>query len=145
MSGGINGLSPNGGNPRTSVSGSTKRLRPQHPSQSNHNLSSQHKSHQHQRKGTVLRTSSPHTNRHPSSLKREGQNVTSINFSKLDTGSLRKYRRHYKLAVGPNSNKDQLVHAVRAHFLGQSVDEGHVLAGFILALHGASSQFRHGY
>eukprot|EP00241_Pyramimonas_parkeae_P012783 CAMPEP_0114226732 /NCGR_PEP_ID=MMETSP0058-20121206/1395_1 /TAXON_ID=36894 /ORGANISM="Pyramimonas parkeae, CCMP726" /LENGTH=263 /DNA_ID=CAMNT_0001337489 /DNA_START=2492 /DNA_END=3283 /DNA_ORIENTATION=+ len=61
-----------------------------------------------------------------------------VNFAKLETGSLRKYRRYYKLEVGPNASKDQLVHAVKAHFSGQTVDEGNVLTGFILALHGAS-------
>jgi len=64
--------------------------------------------------------------------------MTTINFSKLDSIALQKYRRHYKLVLGPSPTKEQLVRAVRAHFSGQTVDENHVLIGFILALHGLS-------
>lgn len=59
-----------------------------------------------------------------------------IDFAKLDAAPLRKYRRHYKLEVGANASKDQLVTAVQRHFSGQQVDESHVLAAFILAVMG---------
>lgn len=129
--------------PRSSVNGVTKRAtRPQQHSYNNPNLSSQRKtSHQHQRKASVMRAPGHHpSGGHHHSGKREtmAHHATTINFSKLESGSLRKYRRHYKLPVGPNATKDQLVHAVQVHCSGETVDESHVLAGFILALHGMS-------
>lgn len=95
-----------------------------------------HLSSQHARSVLRGRVQPPGSARpHNGGMKREH---AGVNFAKLETGSLRKYRRYYKLEVGPNASKDQLVHAVKAHFSGQTVDEGNVLTGFILALHGAS-------
>mmetsp|Transcript_37392 Transcript_37392/g.51909 ORF Transcript_37392/g.51909 Transcript_37392/m.51909 type:complete len:229 (+) Transcript_37392:318-1004(+) len=65
----------------------------------------------------------------------QGKVESNINFDQLEAGSLRKYRRHFKLAIGPNASKDQLVSAVQHHFSEHTVDESNVLAGFILALH----------
>ncbi|KAK3289379.1 hypothetical protein CYMTET_3191 [Cymbomonas tetramitiformis] len=62
----------------------------------------------------------------------------SINLAKLDTGSLRRYRRFYKLELGPNSSKEQLVSAVTQHFNAQSVEETNVLAGLVVALQSGS-------
>eukprot|EP00873_Tetraselmis_striata_P029421 jgi/Tetstr1/449685/TSEL_036753.t1 len=65
---------------------------------------------------------------------------TNVDFSKLDIGNLRKYRRHYRLNdVPPNSSKDQLVTAVTRHFRMQTVDEGMVMSQFYRAIqkHGA--------
>jgi len=64
--------------------------------------------------------------------KREASS-TNINFNKLEAGSLRKYRRHYKLEIGPNASKDQLVSAVQHHFSMHTVDESNVIAAFLVA------------
>ena len=49
---------------------------------------------------------------------RQAASQPRINFHKLETDALRKYRRFYKLPdVGPNSSKDQLVAAVGRHFM----------------------------
>lgn len=46
--------------------------------------------------------------------------VQRINFHRLDSAALKRYRRFYKLPdVGPNSSKDQLVMAVGRHFMAQ--------------------------
>ena len=46
--------------------------------------------------------------------------VQRVNFSKMDSGVLKRYRRFYKLGnVGPNPSKEQLAHAVTDHFMSQ--------------------------
>lgn len=58
--------------------------------------------------------------------------VTRINFNKLDSAALRKYRRHYKLAeVGPNPTRQELVTAVSRHFSKQVVDENQVISSLL--------------
>ena len=43
-----------------------------------------------------------------------------VNFNKLDCSALKRYKRHYKLVdVVPNPSKEQLAHAVAAHFMTQ--------------------------
>eukprot|EP00873_Tetraselmis_striata_P035351 jgi/Tetstr1/455615/TSEL_042427.t1 len=78
--------------------------------------------------------------RNVSSEVKQPSRETNVDFSKLDIGNLRKYRRHYRLNdVPPNSSKDQLVTAVTRHFRMQTVDEGMVMSQFYRAIqkHGA--------
>ncbi|KAH9546324.1 hypothetical protein CY35_12G089500 [Sphagnum magellanicum] len=69
----------------------------------------------------------------------EGSNRSStalptVDLSKLETAALRRYRRHFKLVeVGPNSSKEQLLHAVGKHFMSQELDELQVITGFMQA------------
>ncbi|KAK9811784.1 hypothetical protein WJX72_009914 [[Myrmecia] bisecta] len=57
-----------------------------------------------------------------------------INFNRLDTAALKRYRRFYKLGdIAPNCTKDQLVSAVGRHFMSQTVDENKVIAMFVQA------------
>lgn len=57
-----------------------------------------------------------------------------INFDRLDSAALKRYRRFYQLPdVGPNSSKEQLVSAVGRHFMEQTVEEDSVIASFIRA------------
>jgi hypothetical protein len=57
-----------------------------------------------------------------------------VDLSKLETAALRRYRRHFKLVeVGPNSSKEQLLHAVGKHFMSQELDELQVITGFMQA------------
>jgi hypothetical protein len=59
----------------------------------------------------------------------------TVDLSKLETAALRRYRRHFKLVeVGPNSSKEQLLHAVGKHFMSQQeLDELQVITGFMQA------------
>lgn len=60
--------------------------------------------------------------------------VPKVDLSKLETAALKRYRRHFKLMeVGPNSSKEQLLHAVCRHFTTQQLDERQVIAGFVQA------------
>ena len=55
-----------------------------------------------------------------------------VNFYKLDIAALRRYRRHYRLNdVGPNSSREELILAVRKHFMSTQVDEVTVIAAFM--------------
>mmetsp|Transcript_34163 Transcript_34163/g.41314 ORF Transcript_34163/g.41314 Transcript_34163/m.41314 type:complete len:287 (+) Transcript_34163:185-1045(+) len=83
----------------------------------------------------------PFSSGHPSSggSRMSPQTPTSfVNFHKLDTGSLKKYRHFYKLEAGPNPTKDQLVSAVSNHFVDYQVDESNTISSFILALQSSS-------
>jgi len=58
----------------------------------------------------------------------------TVDLSKLETAALRRYQRHFKLVeVGPNSSKQQLLDAVRKHFMSQEMDEFQVITGFMQA------------
>ncbi|CAM6037490.1 unnamed protein product [Sphagnum compactum] len=60
--------------------------------------------------------------------------ANTVDLSKLETAALRRYRRHFKLVeVGPNSSKEQLLHAVGKHFMSQELDELQVITGFMQA------------
>ncbi|KAK9805891.1 hypothetical protein WJX73_001745 [Symbiochloris irregularis] len=73
----------------------------------------------------------PTTSSRPSTRRRPG-----VDFSKLDTASLRKYRTHYKLTeVPPNCSKDELIPAVARHFADQVVlDEEETVMSFCMSV-----------
>jgi len=57
-----------------------------------------------------------------------------VNFNKLNTSALGKYRRHFQLPdVGPDSTRDQLVLAVEKHFTSQAVEENKIISAFVEA------------
>lgn len=57
-----------------------------------------------------------------------------VDFNKLDTLALKRYRRIHKLDdVGPNPTKEELVLAVDKHFNAQVVDENRAIAMFVHA------------
>mmetsp|Transcript_4842 Transcript_4842/g.30851 ORF Transcript_4842/g.30851 Transcript_4842/m.30851 type:complete len:110 (+) Transcript_4842:943-1272(+) len=57
-----------------------------------------------------------------------------VNFNKLNTNALGKYRRHFQLPdVGPDSTRDQLVLAVEKHFTSQAVEENKIISAFVEA------------
>eukprot|EP00252_Welwitschia_mirabilis_P011284 TRINITY_DN2539_c0_g1_i1.p1 TRINITY_DN2539_c0_g1~~TRINITY_DN2539_c0_g1_i1.p1 ORF type:complete len:218 (+),score=31.96 TRINITY_DN2539_c0_g1_i1:244-897(+) len=68
-----------------------------------------------------------------SSSKSSSHEFPRVNFSKLDTGALWRYWKHFNLVeVGPNPSKKQLIDAVERHFIAQhQLDEIQVIAGFI--------------
>lgn len=59
-----------------------------------------------------------------------------VNFNKLESAALKRYKRHYKLQVTPNATKDQLVTAVGSHFMSQKVDERKVIHTFFESMIG---------
>lgn len=59
--------------------------------------------------------------------------ATSItaNIAKLNISSLRKYRRYYNLDIATDSSRDDLIRAVRAHFVKTPVNESEVISLFV--------------
>eukprot|EP00249_Psilotum_nudum_P012409 c23768_g1_i1 orf=291-983(+) len=76
----------------------------------------------------------PQHKRQHTSIESKPSALTRVDFNKLETAALRRYRRHFKLVeVGPNSSKERLVDAVRRHFTSVQLDELQVIAGFVQA------------
>ena len=73
--------------------------------------------------------------RRKSDRKKEQERLSStgtrVNFAKLETAALRKYKSHYKLPDSGVDTKDQLVSTVTSHFRQYHVDEKRVIARFI--------------
>lgn len=69
------------------------------------------------------------------------EGIEAVNLHKLETASLRRYRRVHQLGdVDPSAPKDELVNAVNRHFRNQLVvDESGVLLAFCAALRRRSS------
>mmetsp|Transcript_31639 Transcript_31639/g.81075 ORF Transcript_31639/g.81075 Transcript_31639/m.81075 type:complete len:124 (-) Transcript_31639:93-464(-) len=66
---------------------------------------------------------------------RTSRRAGRVDFSKLETASLNKYRKVYQLRdVAQNSTKEELIPAVARHFASQTVDEEDTLLNFTLAL-----------
>ena len=57
-----------------------------------------------------------------------------VNFDKLSTQTLQKYKRLYKLDVADDAGRERLVHTIANHFTKEKVDENKVLVAFIAAL-----------
>jgi len=55
-------------------------------------------------------------------------------FSKLDMGTLKRYKRHYKLRTKHNSNKTELAATVSKHFSSQAVLEMETISFFVYAV-----------
>ena len=56
---------------------------------------------------------------------------TRVNFAKLETAALRKYKSYYKLPDSGHDTKDQLVSSVTSHFRQYSVEEKKVIHLFL--------------
>lgn len=67
---------------------------------------------------------------------RNGGSSLHVNFNKLESAALKRYKKYYKLQVTPNATKDQLVTAVGAHFMAQKVDERKVIHSFFESMIG---------
>ena len=52
----------------------------------------------------------------------DARNLT-VDFSKLDMATLKRYKRHYRLKTRQNVTKTELAVAVARHFASQAVDE----------------------
>ena len=56
---------------------------------------------------------------------------TRVNFAKLETAALRKYKSFYKLPDSGHDTKDQLVSSVTSHFRQYNVEEKKVIHLFL--------------
>ena len=61
---------------------------------------------------------------------KDARNLT-VDFSKLDMATLKRYKRHYRLKTRQNVTKTELALAVAKHFASQTVDEADTISLFM--------------
>ena len=61
---------------------------------------------------------------------KDARNLT-VDFTKLDMATLKRYKRHYRLKTRQNVTKTELALAVAKHFASQSVDEADTISLFM--------------
>ncbi|KAK3157410.1 hypothetical protein QOZ80_2AG0121600 [Eleusine coracana subsp. coracana] len=59
--------------------------------------------------------------------------LTKVDLSKLELTALWRYWRHFNLDANPNPSREELVDAVKRHFMSQQLDELQVIIGFVHA------------
>ncbi|KAK8518409.1 hypothetical protein V6N13_027885 [Hibiscus sabdariffa] len=69
----------------------------------------------------------------------------SVNLARLDTDSLRRYCRHYKLgSINAYSPREQMLNTVQQHFMSQSpLDDVQVISEFITAAKRLKTDYSH--
>ena len=76
---------------------------------------------------------------------KDARNLT-VDFTKLDMATLKRYKRHYRLKTRQNVTKTELALAVAKHFASQTVDEADTISLFMysaryaFASHGSRSR-----
>lgn len=66
----------------------------------------------------------------PRGAEKDARNLT-VDFSKLDMATLKRYKRHYRLKTRQNVTKTELATAVAKHFASQTVDEADTISLFM--------------
>ena len=61
---------------------------------------------------------------------KDARNLT-VEFTKLDMATLKRYKRHYRLKTRQNVTKTELALAVAKHFASQTVDEADTISLFM--------------
>ena len=61
---------------------------------------------------------------------KDARNLT-VDFTKLDMATLKRYKRHYRLNTRQNLTKTELALAVAKHFASQTVDEADTISLFM--------------
>ena len=70
----------------------------------------------------------------------EGTALT-LDFSKLDMATLKRYKRHYRLKTRQNVTKTELAQAVAKHFASQTVDEADTISLFMYSARAGTLQY----
>mmetsp|Transcript_17440 Transcript_17440/g.43866 ORF Transcript_17440/g.43866 Transcript_17440/m.43866 type:complete len:123 (+) Transcript_17440:67-435(+) len=65
----------------------------------------------------------------------------TVDFTKLDMATLKRYKRHYRLKTRQNVTKTELAMAVAKHFASQTVDEADTISLFMYSARGGSLQY----
>jgi len=65
----------------------------------------------------------------------------TVDFTKLDMATLKRYKRHYRLKTRQNVTKTELALAVAKHFAAQTVDEGDTIALFLYSARTGNVQY----
>ena len=70
---------------------------------------------------------------------KDARNLT-VDFTKLDMATLKRYKRHYRLKTRQNVTKTELALAVAKHFASQTVDEADTISLFMYSARYAFAQ-----
>jgi histone deacetylase complex subunit SAP30 len=65
----------------------------------------------------------------------------TVDFTKLDMATLKRYKRHYRLKTRQNVTKTELALAVAKHFALQTVDEADTISLFMYSARAGSLQY----
>ena len=68
---------------------------------------------------------------------KDARNLT-VDFTKLDMATLKRYKRHYRLKTRQNVTKTELALAVAKHFASQTVDEADTISLFMYSARAGS-------
>jgi len=78
--------------------------------------------------------------RPPMRGEKDARNLT-VDFTKLDMATLKRYKRHYRLKTRQNVTKTELALAVAKHFASQTVDEADTISLFMYSARAGSLQY----
>ena len=78
--------------------------------------------------------------RPPMRGEKDARNLT-VDFTKLDMATLKRYKRHYRLKTRQNVTKTELALAVAKHFALQTVDEADTISLFMYSARAGSLQY----
>ena len=71
---------------------------------------------------------------------KDARNLT-VDFTKLDMATLKRYKRHYRLKTRQNVTKSELSLAVAKHFASQTVDEADTISLFMYSARAGSLHY----
>mmetsp|Transcript_44191 Transcript_44191/g.116126 ORF Transcript_44191/g.116126 Transcript_44191/m.116126 type:complete len:141 (+) Transcript_44191:30-452(+) len=78
--------------------------------------------------------------RPPMRGEKDARNLT-VDFTKLDLATLKRYKRHYRLKTRQNVTKPELALAVAKHFASQTVDEADTISLFMYSARAGNLQY----
>ena len=78
--------------------------------------------------------------RPPMRGEKDARNLT-VDFTKLDMATLKRYKRHFRLKTRQNVTKTELALAVAKHFASQTVDEADTISLFMYSARAGSLTF----
>jgi histone deacetylase complex subunit SAP30 len=71
---------------------------------------------------------------------KDARNLT-VDFTKLDMATLKRYKKHFRLKTRQNVTKTELAFSVAKHFASQTVDEADTISLFMYSARAGSLQY----
>jgi histone deacetylase complex subunit SAP30 len=83
------------------------------------------------------------TNNTKKSAEDKAAAALTVDFSKLDMVTLKRYKRHYRLKTRQNVTKPELAHAIAKHFATQTIDEADTISLFMYSARASADSIYH--
>ena len=107
----------------------------------NNNNQQQHNSKNH-KASAATKSAKEHDDDETNNTKKSAEDkaaaALTVDFSKLDMVTLKRYKRHYRLKTRQNVTKTELALAVAKHFASQTVDEADTISLFMYSARAGS-------